>query len=62
MSLFAKATAVALSGFAAAVLRKMPDGSVAEVVLETDNDLDYLRQLRDEYQLEADDIVVYVKP
>uniref|UniRef100_A0AB39CEH8 Uncharacterized protein n=1 Tax=Pseudomonas phage HRDY3 TaxID=3236930 RepID=A0AB39CEH8_9VIRU len=58
----AKAGAVLIDGFSAAVLRKMPDGSTQEVVLETDNDLDYLRQVRDEYQMQDDDIAVYVKP
>lgn len=56
-----KLGAMMISGFSAAVLRRMPDGSVNEVVIETDNDLDVCRQVRDEYVLQDDDITVYVK-
>lgn len=56
-----KLGAMMISGFSVAVLRRMPDGSVNEVVIETDNDLDVCRQVRDEYVLQDDDITVYVK-
>lgn len=56
-----KLGAMMISGFSAAVLRRMPDGDVNEVIIETDNDLDVCRQARDEYVLQDDDITVYVK-
>lgn len=56
-----KLGAMMISGFSAAVLRRMPDGDVNEVVIATDDDLDVCRQARDEYVLQDDDITVYVK-
>jgi hypothetical protein len=56
-----KLGAMMISGFSAAVLRRMPDGDVNEVIIETDNDLDVCRQARDEYVMQDDDITVYVK-
>lgn len=56
-----KLGAMVVSGFSAAVLRRMPDGDVNEVVITTDDDLDVCRQARDEYVLQDDDITVYVK-
>jgi hypothetical protein len=56
-----KLGAMMISGFSAAVLRRMPDGDVNEVVIATDDDLDVCRQARDEYVMQDDDITVYVK-
>lgn len=56
-----KLGAMVISGFSAAVLRRMPDGNVNEVIIATDDDLDVCRQTRDEYVLQDDDITVYVK-
>lgn len=61
-SLGLKVGAMMISGFSAAVLKRMQDGSVGEVIIETDNDLDVCRQARDEYVMQDDDISVYVKP
>jgi len=50
-----------LNGISAAVLRKLPNGGAEEIIIETDNDADYIRQVRDEYVMQDDDITVYVK-
>jgi hypothetical protein len=47
--------------FSAAVLKRMPDGTVNELIIETDNDMDVCRQVRDEHILQDDEICVYVK-
>jgi hypothetical protein len=60
-SLGLKVGAMMVSGFSAAVLKRMPDGSVNEVIIETDNDMDVCRQVRDEHILQDDEICVYVK-
>lgn len=51
-----------LCGISAAVLRKMPDGTTTEVILDSDSDTDYIRKVRDDYVMQGDDIAVYVKP
>ena len=60
--LFEQAAPLLFDGAVAAVKRRMPDGSVAEHVIETDTDANWCRQARDEYQSQPDDIgIPYVR-